>query len=1038
MGVEADHNGDGLHTAYTVDNGFATRSTAIFDDTFGSADEIIGELADEINPDIDQNSALGETENSYVRLAWETGGVAWDVGVIDTVSIDNGGPLPDQAQREAVLRDAFAEKLASQIIVASAAGKVALATQVIAAVNFGGAAVSGAFLADPDSGFTAVVQSAGIPFQPNDLSNAVPSEITERVFREVRRGAVNQTLILSVATQLTGASLPNGIYVVELLFNAPNSDVLADEYDLFFEGAATPVLQDYSLESDRTVIGDSSSPELSVSETPIRTKVVKRFEVQLNGGNGLQLSLVPSSNSRASIAGVRVLAKVPDLLGDYSRNREVDAADYGVWRDTLGATVAPYSGADGSGNGIIGPEDYSIWANNFGTITGMVMADLDNDKRVTMADYNVWKASEIANDLAGDINLDGEVDGDDLQIWRDVFGSSLGNAQFGLLDAAYGADVPPEVVGFMLAAGPGNTYDFSTTVGTGQQIKTAPIGGADKISITFNQPVTAAQTALVLVNLDAVTAQNPTGLVSSTSFAYEPNAQTATWTFGAPLADGRYLVRLSDSVVNVDNEALDGEFTNPWSIAQTKSSTFPSGDGVAGGEFRFRFTMLAGDILQRDNIDGTTNYTNWQVTEPGMIYASNTTDEFDTDLSFGDVSLREAVNYANTQGTPIRIELPAGRFSLTRNGTEATPTDVAFNDLDVTGNVQIVGAGPGLTIIDKTALNYGAFEVSGSGKQLKLAQLTVANGSSASSAHVAWVTSGASMQIEDVALVNHTSYVNGTAISVTSGSLSILRSVFSNNDVTSNYGGAAVLVSGTTTAPASVTVGESIFAQNVQPGYYGGTTRNGVKVSGTVTKTNLGKNLFDSAAGGFFDVATNSTDYLGTPTYVVMSIADTFNHADDIEALSLREAVDLANTTAGTQEIWLPAWKFSLTRDRATYGGGSLTDLDTAFGDLDVKDSLIVRGVTGRTSVAWKANVIDEVFDLLGDYNNNGEADAGAVSSADYTLWQDQNGLVGLPEQFSADGDDDGDVDQADYNLWSQYFGKTLQTIGVSLPGGVS
>jgi hypothetical protein len=68
-------------------------------------------------------------------------------------------------------------------------------------------------------------------------------------------------------------------------------------------------------------------------------------------------------------------------------------------------------------------------------------------------------------------------------------------------------------------------------------------------------------------------------------------------------------------------------------------------------------------------------------------------------------------------------------------------------------------------------------------------------------------------------------------------------------------------------------------------------------------------------------------------------------------------------------------------------------------------------------------SIVDAVFDLLGDYNNDGEADAGAVSSADYTIWQDQNGSVGLPEQFSADGDDDGDVDQADYTLSSQHFG---------------
>ena len=55
------------------------------------------------------------------------------------------------------------------------------------------------------------------------------------------------------------------------------------------------------------------------------------------------------------------------LFGDYNRNGVVDAADYTTWRDTLGQTsLAPYRGADGSGDGTIGPEDYQVWKSHFG------------------------------------------------------------------------------------------------------------------------------------------------------------------------------------------------------------------------------------------------------------------------------------------------------------------------------------------------------------------------------------------------------------------------------------------------------------------------------------------------------------------------------------------------------------------------------------------------------------------------------------------------------------------------------------------------
>lgn len=282
------------------------------------------------------------------------------------------------------------------------------------------------------------------------------------------------------------------------------------------------------------------------------------------------------------------------------------------------------------------------------------------------------------------------------------------------------------------------------------------------------------------------------------------------------------------------------------------------------------------------------------------------------------------------------------------------------------------------------------------------------------------------MLIEDSALVNHKAYAGGSAIAVTSANLVVSRSVFSNDNDTSNYGGAAILVYGTTSAPASITVGESIFAQNTQPGY-GGTTHIGISVTGTVTKVNNGKNMYDNAGGGFFNTTSGVGDYLGTPTYIVTSAADTFSHSDDLEALSVREAVDLANTTAGTQEIWIPAWKFVLTRDRGT----NTTDTDISYGDLDVKDSLVVRGVANRTSIAWKAGVVDKVFDLLGDFNHDGETDANNVSSADYTIWQDQNGSVGAYEEFSADANDDGHVDAADYAIWSQNYGHTLQVFDV-------
>lgn len=53
------------------------------------------------------------------------------------------------------------------------------------------------------------------------------------------------------------------------------------------------------------------------------------------------------------------------VAGDYNHNGVVDAADYVVWRKTLGQTGAGLA-ADGDNNGTVNSADYAIWRGNFG------------------------------------------------------------------------------------------------------------------------------------------------------------------------------------------------------------------------------------------------------------------------------------------------------------------------------------------------------------------------------------------------------------------------------------------------------------------------------------------------------------------------------------------------------------------------------------------------------------------------------------------------------------------------------------------------
>jgi hypothetical protein len=56
------------------------------------------------------------------------------------------------------------------------------------------------------------------------------------------------------------------------------------------------------------------------------------------------------------------------LAGDYNSDGKIDAADYTVWRDNLGAATIPNRGPGITG--VVGPDDYNYWKSHFGMGAG--------------------------------------------------------------------------------------------------------------------------------------------------------------------------------------------------------------------------------------------------------------------------------------------------------------------------------------------------------------------------------------------------------------------------------------------------------------------------------------------------------------------------------------------------------------------------------------------------------------------------------------------------------------------------------------------
>jgi hypothetical protein len=71
--------------------------------------------------------------------------------------------------------------------------------------------------------------------------------------------------------------------------------------------------------------------------------------------------------ARTSLYGIELNVPAP-ALGDYNGDGEVSAADYTVWRDTLGST--DNLSADGNGNRVIDAGDYDHWKSRFGDVIG--------------------------------------------------------------------------------------------------------------------------------------------------------------------------------------------------------------------------------------------------------------------------------------------------------------------------------------------------------------------------------------------------------------------------------------------------------------------------------------------------------------------------------------------------------------------------------------------------------------------------------------------------------------------------------------------
>ncbi len=120
-----------------------------------------------------------------------------------------------------------------------------------------------------------------------------------------------------------------------------------------------PTLTRVPLEGSPVIDAGDPTAAAGMDGVPLADQRGLPFSRVADGGAGGDVIDIGAVEVQAEPAG-------PSLPGDYNGDHTVNAADYTVWRNSLGAEVAKYAGADGDGSGQVDAGDYMTWRSYYG------------------------------------------------------------------------------------------------------------------------------------------------------------------------------------------------------------------------------------------------------------------------------------------------------------------------------------------------------------------------------------------------------------------------------------------------------------------------------------------------------------------------------------------------------------------------------------------------------------------------------------------------------------------------------------------------
>jgi hypothetical protein len=290
-----------------------------------------------------------------------------------------------------------------------------------------------------------------------------------------------------------------------------------------------------------------------------------------------------------------------NFAGDvYARRYGADGAALGgpaVVNSTLpGAQALPSAAFDADGDLLVAWTSYHETTgetNLFARRFNAAGAPQGDDFPVNGVIEGVQSESDVAVDADGDLVV----------AWH---GNPPGSVSLDVYARQFRNVAPPKVTAVFVESStwtaafrarlPGLAADsgaYGYPVPAADQLATLPWAVLDTVSIRFSDDVIVASDHLLVRGTRG-------GDYPVADFGYVTATRTATWTLGRDVSDDKLLLRLAAGTGGVTGaasagaQALDGEWTGNAAVPDA----FPSGDGLAGGNFQFRLNVLPGDATR--------------------------------------------------------------------------------------------------------------------------------------------------------------------------------------------------------------------------------------------------------------------------------------------------------------------------------------------------------------------------------------------------------------------------------------------------------